>query len=237
MNAALLQLLDERGDSAFPHASGTVEQLLALFRLGKEGRSVAIDRVIALVQSDPGFAFNLARLMREDGMPLGTGIPIDLRARIEKFNPFRAVAILAPKESHAEVFGGNPRVGTAYRQVAAEAVAAAASVRRSTRVPADHRDVAQLMVFHRAFGLLSLASLVPAKALPVLKAGAEADRVCHELLGFAVSDLAGSLNERYALPSHANALYPGVVREAARNACVQVPAASTSAKRAARSSK
>lgn len=236
MNAALLQLLDERGDSAFPHAAETVEQLLALFRLGKEGRAVAIDRVIALVQGDPGFAFNLARLMREDGMPLGTGIPVDLRAPIEKFNPFRAVAILAPKESHAEVFQGNPRVGTAYRQVAAAAVAAAASVRQSARVPADYRDVAQLMALHCAFGLLSVANLVPGKALPVLKAGAEADSVCLERLGFAVSDLAASLNERYALPSHANALYPGVVREAVRNAWDQVPSAATSSRRAARSS-
>src|SRR5258708_4164534 len=121
MNMTLVDLLDEHGDAAFPHAPDTGEELLQLFRMGKDGRTVAVDCLVGLVRSDPGFAFNLARLLHEDGMPLGTGATVDLRAQLEKFNAFRAVAILGPKERHADVFGSNRRLGAAYPPASAPA--------------------------------------------------------------------------------------------------------------------
>src|ERR1700687_1100133 len=122
MNMTLVELLYEHGDAAFPHAPDTVEELLQLFRTGKDGRPIVVDCLVGLVRSDPGFAFNLARLLHEDGMPLGTGVAVDLRAQLEKFNAFRAVAILAPKERHADVFGSNQRLGAAYPRVQARSV-------------------------------------------------------------------------------------------------------------------
>src|SRR5260370_84735 len=85
MNMTLVELLDEHGDAAFPHAPDTVEELLQLFRMGKDGRTVAVDCLAGLARSDPGFAFNLARLLHEDGMPLGTGAAGGRRARLAEF--------------------------------------------------------------------------------------------------------------------------------------------------------
>src|SRR5258706_12785037 len=93
MNMTLVELLDEHGDAAFPHAPDTVEELLQLFRMGKDGRTVAVDCLVGLVRSDPGFAFNVARLLHEDGMALGTGAAVDLRAQLGEMKPVRAVAL------------------------------------------------------------------------------------------------------------------------------------------------
>jgi len=223
MNMMLVELLDEHGDAAFPHAPDTVEELLQLFRIGKDGRTVAVDCLAGLVRSDPGFAFNVARLLHEDGMPLGTGVAVDLRAQLEKFNAFRAVAILAPKERHADVFGSNRRLGAAYRRVSAAAVKAAADVATASRIVDGYQDVAVFMALHSAFGLLGIANLVPGKAAQIL--GADPDSTCEEVLGFSVAEFAASLNERYRLPEVANVLYPGVVRDTVLEASVNISAA------------
>ena len=231
MNMTLVELLYEHGDAAFPHAPDTVEELLQLFRTGKDGRPIVVDCLVGLVRSDPGFAFNLARLLHEDGMPLGTGAAVDLRAQLEKFNAFRAVAILAPKERHADVFGSNQRLGAAYRRVSAAAVNAAADVATASRIADGFRDVAVFMALHSAFGLLGIANLVPSKAAQIL--GADPDRTCEEVLGFSVAEFAAALNERYRLPEVANALYPGVVRETVREACVNISSSVAPARRRA----
>ena len=233
MNMTLDQLLDEHGDAAFPHAPDTVEALLQLFRMGRDGGAVAVDCVVSLVRSDPGFAFNIARLLHEDGMSLGTGAAVDLRAYLEKFNVFRAVAILAPKERHADVFGSNHRLGAAYRRVSAAAVKAASDVAAASRIVDDFRDVAVFMALRSAFGLLGIANVVPDKAPSILKTGADADRACEEILGFSVAQFAAALNERYRLPEVTNALYPSVVRDTVREACVNIFAAAASPRRQA----
>jgi hypothetical protein len=216
MNTALMKLLDQHGDVSFPHAPATAEELLLLFRAGNASPGAVVDHLVELAYADPGFAFNLARLFREEEMPLASMPRIALRPAIERFNAFRIVSILGPKETWTEVFGTRRRLACAYADTAALAVKTSNRVFESTPGVEGERDLALLMTFESALGLLGLANLVPEKALPVLEAGLEAERVCESSLGFPLAAFSRALNERYALPDAGNTAYPAAIREAVR---------------------
>jgi hypothetical protein len=219
MNAALAKLLEERGDISFPHAPDTAETLLQLFRMGQDGHAMASENLLALVRSDAGFAFNLLRLLREDGVVLDSRS--SLRAAIERYNALRAVAVLAPKETWAEVFGAHTPLQAAYGEICRRAAKAAEEAGKSW-TNENEREAAALLALGSFFDLLALANLVPDRALPILKAGAHANPVCEESLGFSLSEFANALNQRYAVPDLSDTSYPAVLRDIVRKACISL---------------
>ncbi len=228
VEAALFELLERHGDAAFPHAPDTAEELLRLFRMGRAGRSIAVEDVHRLVPVDPGFAFNLARILFASGLPLsGGGAAVDLRRRLEDFNVLRAVTLLAPIDRQSDCFAGVPKVGAAYRRISRTGSFAAQEVARSSDVPSQMQDTAMLMALRTTLGFLGIAVAAGDAAAPVLKGGAMADAVCEQIFGFGLSQFAAALNEGYGLPEASNPLYPPSVREAVGKACAAASEATT----------
>lgn len=212
MKRSLVWLLKYRGDVSFPHAPVTTEELLLLFRSRRSDSTAAA--LAELVRADPGLAFNLARLLKQDGMPLRATGAIDLRDRIERFNVHKAIAVLAPNETVGQVFEG--ALEKAYCGIAAAAVHAAEQAYASGAIQDAERDLAALMALGSGLGLLGLANLVEDEALSVLVGG---DSCCQEALGFRLDELSAALAERYAFPTPVDARYSPALRSAVADAC------------------
>ena len=218
MKRDLHRLIAEEGDTAFPHSPATSEALRKLFRAKKAQQEEVLSALLALVHSDPGFAFNVARLFQQSGKPIGTGLPVDLRARLEALNPFTIVGQLAGFDSYAYEFEDNPELLTAYESHARAASGAAAAILADRNVPREYGDVAAMMAMAEWFAPLALANLALDASLPVVAQGADAEQACRDEFGFGLGEFAAALADRYELPLASNPIYPGVVRDRVRHA-------------------
>ena len=210
MTDSLIRLLEEKGDVAFPHAPETGEMLLELFRAGRDAQSTMAASLTDLVRADPGFAFNVARLLSENGMPFNSRSPLGIRESLERGNAFRAVAILAPLDTWDDAFRAYPSVRSAYAEISVAAAGAAQQVLRVPGVEERERGLAVLLVFGTVFGILGLANLLPDHALTMVNAGAVLGDSCEETLGFSLAEFTTELGKRYAMPELADMASPAV---------------------------
>ena len=235
MKRDLQEVVTKAASTSFTHSPATSAQLHRLVRKKRGQESQVLDELVNLVHSDPGFAFNIARLCQLNGKPLGTGHSVNIRARLEGADAFEVVDQLSGFDSYAYWFEDYPALLEAYEALVGAARAAAAAVLADRTIPAEYRDAAAMMAMAEHFAPLALANLVSKEegdyplvtseeALSVITSKADPDQVCREELGFALSEFGTALAGQYELPVVSNPIYPGVVREQVRQAVASASA-------------
>jgi len=242
LNDRLDAYTNEYGELDYPHLDATAKAIAPLSQFPRSQEDRVAKELLFLLQSDPSFAYNFARFcnvalekplcMYQKPRPLtdvnspqaadqltAARLPITFADifRTGSIDPFLVVTQFTTTNTFNTVFIGEfKNVAPVYRQISKVILTLAKRV--AAEVPPEQQLIAYYMVLNSAAPILTIASMSPEVARPILVAGANVNAVSKEILGFEPAELQPYIDQIYAMPRNNNPAYPAKTRALARAA-------------------